>query len=374
MPRELPLNPLWEHLGATLKTEKDWKIPSIFRDFLSEYQAVRKRIGLADFSFRGKISVTGKDRVSFLHNLLTNDIKSLGLGDGCYAALLSAAGKVLVDFNVYVFANFILLDTELGYEKKVFELLQKFIITEDVKLSDVTEQFAHAALLGKRSEVLAQALFPGHFPDFAEFHHANFHLGDSDVILIRQSRSGAKGFHLLIPAGKADRVAERVLLVGKLYGLAPIGFGTAEIIRMEAGIPRYGIDVDENVSLGEAALDDLATSETKGCYPGQEVVARTKTYGGLQRKLIGLTFQKGPLPAAGDKIVTSDAAEKEIGWITSACASPALEKGIALGYLAKGYFEKSIEVRIKSRGNTLPAVTDPQPFTALSRAGQPELS
>jgi len=180
----------------------------------------------------------------------------------------------------------------------------------------------------------------------------------NDVTLIKQSRTGESGYHLMIPKDQAAQVADRVLVVGKLYGLRPVGFSAAEILRMEAGVLRYGVDMDENTLLPETGLENLAASETKGCYPGQEVVARLKTYGGLNKKIMGLVFEKDKLPKASDKIYEG---EKDIGWITSACVSPSLQKGIALGYLAKGSFEGEKSVEIRSQVGTMPATTTALP-------------
>ena len=363
MVRELPLNPLWESLGATLKIEQDWRLPSIFKDFQYEYTAVRKGVGLMDLSYRGKIEVTGKDRVGFLHRMLTNDIQSLGLGDGCYAALLSAQGKILMDMNLLVLPNSILIGTEIGLEKKLVALLTKFVVTDDVQFRDVTEDYALIALQGPRSEALAQALFPGPFPELSKRQHANFQLGEANVMLVRISRTGTWGYHLQVAKEHAAKVAERVMVVGKLYGLRPVGFGASEILRIEAGVLRHGIDMNEEILLPETGLEALAVSETKGCYPGQEVVARLKTYGGLNRKMTGLIFAKGALPSHGDKVSEGD---KEIGWVTSACHSPALDKGIALAYLAKGFFEAGKSVRIKTRSAEIEAVTSVLPFVNQS--------
>ena len=231
---------------------------------------------------RGKIEVTGTDRVSFLHNILTNDIKNLKPGESCPAALLSAPAKVLALMKVRKLEDKIMLETDPDFEEKLPGLLEKLIITEDVRL-----------------EIL-------------------------------------KG---------ADAV--------------PV---EAEITRIERGILRYGVDVTEEVSLPETGLDDTYASETKGCYPGQEVVARTKTYKGLQRKMTGLFLPpsgtRNDLPQNGDKIYSG---EKEIGWITSACVSPKFG-GIALGYAAKGFFEKPCEVEIKTASGLLKAKTCPLPF------------
>ena len=142
----------------------------------------------------------------------------------------------------------------------------------------------------------------------------------------------------------AEKFVHKILERGFAAGFKTIGSKTAEILRMEDALVRYGADVDETVTLPEAGLDERLASETKGCYPGQEVVARTTTYKGWQKKLRGLVFQKNILPASGAVIKKE---EKEIGRITSACYSPELKKPLAFGYLAKGFFDKSGDVSVE---------------------------
>ncbi len=357
MPK-VPLAPLWENLGATLKKEKEWEIPSLFKDFASECETVRKRVGLLDLSFRGKVEVTGRDRIDFLHSVLSNDIKSLGLGTGCYATLLNAKAQILADLNVYVFANSVFLEMESGLEQKVIEKLSKLRVTEEAEFRDVTREWATLSLQGPKSEALVGALIHGPVMMVTqEFQHTNFTLLDTAVTLVRRSVTGERGFHLFISHEKGEPIAKRILAVGGLYGIKPVGSNAYEILRIEAGIPRYGIDMDETTLLPETGLESIAASETKGCYPGQEVVARIKTYGGLNRKLCGLVFDKDGLPKTGDKISKD---KKEIGFITSACHSPTLGKGIALAYLQKGFFDTNTQVSIQSP--SLPAKVTPLPF------------
>ena len=352
---KIPLASFWENLGATLKTEKDWEIPSLFKDFASECEAVRKGVGILDLSSRGKIEVSGKDRISFLHRVLSNDIQNLGLGTGTYATLLNAQGKILADMSVYIFANTVLLETEAGLEKKVINLLQKLHVTEDIEFRDVTNEWILVSLQGPKSEALVGALIHGPVMVNQEFNHTNFTILDIPATLIRRSVTGEKGFHLLISKESGEPIVKRILEVGNLYGIKPVGYGAFEILRIEAGIPRYGIDMDENVMLPETGLETVAASETKGCYPGQEVVAKLKTYGGLNRKLSGLVFDKTHLPRTGDKISKDG---QEIGFITSACHSPTLGKGIAFGFLKKGYFDSPEGIVISSSSN-IPAKVAP---------------
>ena len=343
-----------------MKKEKDWEIPSLFRDFASECRAVRKGVGLLDLSYRGKLEVTGKDSTDFLHNVLTNDIKSLGFGNGCYATLLNAQGQILADMNVSIFTNSVFLEMESGLEKKILERLSRLKVTEQVEIRDVTSEWIILSLQGPKSESLVGALIHGPMMMVTEeFQHTHFSILDTPVTLVRRSVTGERGFHLLIPQREGEPIAKRILAVGGLYGMKPVGSNAYEILRIEAGIPRYGIDMDETVLLPETGLETIAASETKGCYPGQEVVARIKTYKGLNRKLSGLVFDKGALPKTGDKVLKNG---KEIGFVTSACHSPTLEKGIALAYLGKGFFDPPQSVSIASNPAALPAEVAALPF------------
>lgn len=358
----VPLAHFWENLGGTIKKEKRWEIPSLFKDFASECEAVRKGVGLLDLSHRGKIEVNGKDRVSFLHNILTNDIKNLGLGNGCYAALLNAQGRILGDMNVFVFANSILLEMEPGLEEKLTRHFEKLHVAEDVSFQTVTQNWIQLSLQGPKSEALVGALIHGPVMVEEEFEHTNFQILDTPATLIRRSVTGEKGFLLLIPKTEGEPIAKRILEVGKLYGLRPVGSGGAEILRIEAGIPRYGIDMDETVLLPETGLETLAASETKGCYPGQEVVVKVKTYGGPARKLCGLVFERKSLPRPGDKVFKND---KEIGFVTSACESPTLSKSISLAYLKKDCLDAGDKVLIRSKSSDIPSTTTQIPFYNL---------
>ena len=327
----------------------------------AEYQAARESTAFLDLSARGKIEVTGADRVSFRHNILTQDIKNLKTGSSCPAALLSAPAKVLALMNVWKMEDKILLDTDPGFEKKLAGLLEKFLITEDVQLEIATAKYSDFLIKGPKAGDLL-----GHFDDPPYFW-----------------RGGKiQGFLGLWP--RKDSIAIRNKLTAA--GAVPISAETEEILRIEEGILRYGVDVTEEISVPETGLDDLYASETKGCYPGQEVVARTKTYKGLQRKITGVVFSlssrgaqrreisekwdfsspsgvRNDMPKRSDKIYFE---EKEIGWITSACVSPALG-GIALGYVVKGFFfveggEEQIEVQIKTNSEIITAKITTLPF------------
>ncbi len=312
-------------------------------DILRQYEAARKQTVIADFSLRGKIEVRGSERIDFLHRILTNDIKNLKPGSSCYAALLNAAGKTLAWMQVFIFPDFVLLDTVPDFGGKLLELLDKYLITEDVLLTDATGNYTHLVLYGAQAETKI-ATFQNLTPTKDSLHKDKYHL-------------------LALQDNKIEII--------KSMNLLSVGPETLECLRIENGELIYGIDMDESISFPETGLDDVAASETKGCYPGQEVVARTKTYKGLRKKMVGFILEKGKLPAAGDKIypllnpppkIGGGEGGGEIGWITSACYSPGLDKGIALGYVAKGFFEEPKEVGIKISSGLIAAKTTGLPF------------
>lgn len=352
MPKELPLNPLWKSLGAVFETKRGWRIPAHFGDPKKEYEAARKRAGLFDRSSRGKIRVTGADRIDFLHRILSQDVRGLKPGEVSPAALLSAQGRMLAYFHVTVAADWVLLDFEQGLAKKTMEEIQHYVVTDDVALEDVTESLVLISLQGPKSETLG---LPAH-PSDGTTREPEILAG---LPMIRRTHTGEKVYDLILEKKSAPSLVQRILEKGRGIGLEPVGMEAAEWLRIEAGTPRYGIDMDESVTLPETGLEKIAASETKGCYPGQEVVARMITYSGHPRKLMGLLFPKGELPAAGGRILAGD---REIGRVTSVCISPALGKGIGMGYLAKGYFEgedRGLEVettrgKIQARVTSLP--------------------
>lgn len=281
------------------------------QDILAEYTALKNSAALLDFSGHCRFEVSGADRVDFLHNILTQDIKNLKTSQAARSALLNAQGKILADMEVYVFENKIILDAEQILEDKIPAFLEKYVITEDVTIKNVSNEIAHLAVEGPKS--------------------VDFKRASSGIFA--QSLTGKAGFHYLLPEKETAGFISEFLK----KGVQPAGMKAFEAARIEAGYPRYGIDMDETIALPETGLDISAASETKGCYPGQEVVARTNAYKGHQKKLARILFEGNVAPQSGEKIYEKSG--KEAGWITSSAALPGSGKIAALGYLRKEFFE-----------------------------------
>lgn len=292
-------------------------------DILKEYTALRNSAALLDFSGHCRFEISGADRAAFLHNILTQDIKNLKPGQAARSALLNAQGKILADMEVYIFEDKIILDAEAVLEKKIPELLEKYVITEDVTIRNVSNELAHLAVEGPAS--------------------ADFKFDGPGVFI--QAMTGKYGIHFILPENQTAALITEFLK----KGLQPAGHNAFEAARISAGYPRFGIDMDETIALPETGLDAAAASETKGCYPGQEVVARTNTYKGHQKKMVRILFEGEKAPESGEKIFDKNGAEA--GWVTSAHVLPGSGKVAALGYLKKGFFENSFEIFNKDGKN-----------------------
>lgn len=298
---------------------------------LEEYNAVRHTVGFLDLSGRGKIEAAGSDRISFLHNMISNEVQGLADFTGGYAALLTATGKIIADFFYYRLPESVLIDVDGELHAKLLASLEKFIIMDDVTLKDVSANFAHFSLQGPRSGELVQNIFGGELP--AENYHVrqmNWDRGSGWVI--RKNELSESGFEILSSSETAAALRASVLERGEELGVREIGEEAWNILRFEAGIPKYGIDMDESHYPMEARLDK-AVSLTKGCYPGQEVVARATHLGGVPKLLMGLKIEGTTIPQAGARVLDQEG--KEIGIITSALFSPALEQPIAFAYLKR---------------------------------------
>lgn len=290
-------------------------------DVLKEYQALLQSAALLDFSGRCRFEISGADRISFLHNILTQDIKTMKPGEVRRSCLLNAQGKILADMDVYMFEDKIILDAEAVLETRIPEILEKYVITEDAVIRNVSNDLAHLAVEGPLS--------------------ANFKTELSGAFA--HAVTGKTGFHFLVPENETAPFITGLLK----KGLQPAGMESFEAARIAAGHPRYGIDMDETITLPETGLDVSAASETKGCYPGQEVVARTNTYKGHQKKMVRILFEGTSAPERGEKIC--DAENTEAGWVTSARVLPGRKEIAALGYITKKYFSEKENLAVNQQ-------------------------
>lgn len=287
------------------------------------YRALREAAALLDLSARGKIRATGEDRVRLLHAMTTNHIEQLKPGEGCYALLLNAQGRMLADLNVLCFEDHLLLDTEPETREKVRLHLERYIIADDVALEDATDALATLAVEGpKAAEILARVGAPA-----PEAPQATSAWGDR--LVARLSATGAEGFWFILPRSDKDELAAGLRRAGAVEASPE----DARTVRIENGRPRYGEDLSERFIINEAQLW-RALHFNKGCYLGQEIVERVRSRGQVHRRLVRLRIEAAVPPAAGTPLLGE---EKAVGEITSAAFSPALGAVVALGYVRDPY-------------------------------------
>jgi folate-binding protein YgfZ len=319
-----------------------------------QYRAVRETAGVIDRSSVGKAEVEGRDRASFLQGMLTNDVKALAPGQGCGAAFLDAHGKVMALLRVYALPDRLLLELPAGLTQKTLLLLDKYLISEKASFEPVDEAYAVVSVQGAQATALLARL-AGQPMDLAPHAHVEATLAGLPVRVVQRSEFGARPGFFIWAAPDAAPLLHAAL---EEAGVMPVAPAVAEVLRVEAGEAAYGQDVDESVILPETGLERLV-SYTKGCYIGQEVVARVKYRGHVNRALTGLRLEGERVPAPGAAVV---AGEREIGRVTSAVRSLGLGAPIALGYVRREHLEPGSEVAVRMDDLLVPARVTPPPF------------
>lgn len=359
MPYPLLLHAKHRGTDVTYETFGEWLVPWRFDAFEAEYEALRTACGLIDYSTQALIEVTGADRASFLHNLLTNDIKRLTAGTGCHAALLEANAKLIADVLVLADVDALWLLCDANRAKMVTQTLERYLFSEQVTLTNHERRFATLALQGPRTVALLVQLLGDEGPLHNPEDHITRSIQHVSLRIIRHTLTGEVGALCLCPAEHAQMVWEGFVRRGQPAGLQVVGWEALNTARIEAGIPWYGIDMDESTLLPETGLEVLAVSDTKGCYVGQEIVARMRTYGSANKKLMGLVINGHHLPVAGDRLMR---AGEEAGWVTSACFSPSLQRPIGMGYVKRGAYDAGTPIEIEHGGTRLKATVAARPL------------
>ena len=419
----LQLHEFHHRLGARFAEVNGAEVVNDYGDGLAEHAALHENAGVFDLSFRSRICLVGSDRVRFLHGQVTNDVKKLAVGSGCYAALVTAKGKMESDLNIFCLADELLLDFEPGLTEKVTQRLEKFIVADDVQIVDAAPHYGLLSVQGPKAEDVVRAIglfgvppsggLAGTAADrvnaelptepFDSVKISDAALGE--VYLVNQprllfSRSSGResaqsplqtgqsrltsaatielistSFDLFIPDSSLRRVADKLIAAAKQIGGRACGWQSFETARIEAGIPRFGVDMDETNLPLECGIEKRAVSFHKGCYIGQEVINRIHSFGHVTKELRGLRLADDlkSLPQKHDKLFHNG---KEIGYITSAVKSPTLNAlvapklqseggNIALGYVRREANQIGTELTLRTVAGESPVRIVELPFVSL---------
>lgn len=340
-------------------------VPDSYGDLLREYAAVRRGgVGLLNLSSRGRVRVTGSEAIQFLNGLVTNDMKTLVQGHWMPAVFPNVQGRLIANVRIMRFADHqlksspipvFLIDTEAPSHEAMLKTIARFSQAGDFHVEDITANSAHISLQGQKAGAVIETVV-GHkagLPPGQGLIETTWQ--DRDLIVVRASHTPEVGFDVITDLSTATELWAAFLKAGAW----PVGLQAQEILRIEAGIPRHGIDMDETNVVSETNLDD-AVSYTKGCYVGQEIVARVKYRGHVAKKLTGLVFEQASKPEAGSKLQSLEG--QEAGWLTSVAYSPELGRTIALGYVRHKYLTPGTRVQVAANDKLYDASVSELPF------------
>lgn len=292
------------------------------------YHAARYDVAVANLSNRGKIAMRGSDCVKLLNNLSTNDLAKLPDGRGCEIFLLDAKGRILDYATAFKSADAIWLDAEPGRAAGIIKHLDRYVIREDVRFEDATESHSQIAIFGPKAATFIQELFQVDAGGWQNLTEQRIEWQSQSAVVRRFDRGVDATFEILFDRKASAELTERI--DGASTSLAKLHQPEVELLRIEAGFPRMGVDIEDGCLAQEIARDQAAISFTKGCYLGQETVARLDALGHVNRKLQGLIFEDDQPVEKGARLFIG---EKLVGHVTSSALSPSLKGTIAIAML-----------------------------------------
>jgi aminomethyltransferase len=363
VPLQTPLHEQTSTAGATFADEAGWQLPAHFGDAIAEYRHARENAVIFDVSHRGKIELVGPDAQRFLHNLCTNEILKLPVGAGCEALLANAKAKVIARFFAFhvrseAGVEDVWLDLDPGIADKTLKHLDRFLISEQVELSDRTADFGQVTVAGPEAAAVLERALGQPFSNTPVMHceTVKFPAGTSSQVR-RHDSLGVPAFDILTPRTYAEEAWKQLLAAGA----RPAGVNAYHVLRVEAGTPWYGQDIDENNLAMELNRTAQAISYGKGCFPGQEPIVRARDLGHVNWMFSGLKLAGAEVPPPGSKLFRQD---KEVGRVTSAVFSPRGGGILALGYIRRGNDTPGTTLEVDAGGERRSAEVASLPFFA----------
>jgi folate-binding protein YgfZ len=309
------------------------------------YKAAHETSAVVEKDSYGIIQLTGTERVSWLQGMVTNEVQKLAAGHGCYAGHLSPQGKMVAQMEILKDDGCLWLVVERATIAHLLAAFDKLLIMEDVQIADLSESLRILGLIGPSSKSVLEAWLGEPFD--LDGLYAHRYSGNTRIVMTEL------GFDVWVPREAADRSLRALAQ----YGATAIDRGTWDVLRTEAGLPVFGVDIDETTTMPE--LGDRGISYDKGCYIGQEVVAKVKYIGHVNRRFVGLMMEGAELPQLKSAIRKAD---KEVGYVTTSLFSPGLNKPIALGFVSRSAYAPGTAVDVVSADKTIPAVIAELPF------------
>lgn len=305
----------------------------------------RRGVGLFEMGHRGLLEVRGEDRLRWLDGMISGDVQALergAPGAGCYAVFLTNRGAIIADLHVARFEDRYLLESLRSEIPRIREALERYVIADDVALLDRSGEFVTLGLEGPAAPAVLEQATNGQISELEEEHWVESTIGGRGVLVAGFGFSGERGFQLRMQPDDHEGIEEALTAAAGGDTIVQGNFEALETLRIEAGLPALGAELDEEVLPPEARLE-RAISISKGCYVGQEIVARLRTRGKVNHLLVGLRLDSLALPEVGAVL---SAEGRETGELTSVAVSPT-EGPIALGYVRREHAEAGAEIEFK---------------------------
>ena len=362
--KQTALDALHEARGAQWRDHHGQRIPACFSGLRDEYQALQQGAGLIDLSYRGRMLVTGPARHSWLHGQVTQNVGDLPEGRGVYATIITPQGQMVSDLRVFSLPHALLLDYPASAATPLPEYLDRYLIMERAELEDVSETMCLLSLQGPQSPgVVSAVLGPTAAPGPNEIRGVA-HQGQT-LWVTGARHCGEEGVDIFAPAAAAPALWSALCTFRREFAVHSVGWEALNVRRVEAGIPWWGEELDGTMNPLEARLEQ-AIDYNKGCYVGQEIIARIHARGHVNNLLTGFMIEGDALPARGTPIMREG---KKVGRVSTALVSLALGKPIALGYLRRELQEPGTRILVGEEPGT-PLQVTALPFVPHDYSGE----
>jgi len=331
---ESPLGELHRRSGATLAPWFGCMLPNRWSDPKTEQEFARNTVALVDKNYHCYLSFTGPDRIRYLNAILTNNIKDLRPDHGNVSLLLNPQGHILAEVETYALPDTLFCVSYAMIRERLIETLDKFIIMDDVTLTDESQRYGTLALEGPRAASVAREVSRLDLASLDELQRVEAHVASLPCWITKRSPGGVAGCEFLVETSNLANLWQALLPHVTAHGGAPMGYAALSAQRLVQGIPWFGYDFDEKQIPHEAGLENSHISYTKGCYTGQEIVERVRSRGQVNRRRVGLVFDSAEIPPANEPLAAEG---KEVGFVTRAAVPSFFPHAIGMGYLRKNH-------------------------------------
>jgi aminomethyltransferase len=361
---ETPLADVHQNAGAKMGLWFGCNLPNDFGDWQREYLFAKQSVALIDKNYRAYMSFTGPDRARYLNAILTNNIKDLHPSQGCISLLLNPQGRILAEIETHAQPDSLFCVSYAIIRERLVETLDKFIIMDDVVLSDDAGRYGTVSVEGPAAAKVIREVAQTELDSLGETASAEVKIDSMLCSVTRKTFGGFPGADILTARENLESTWKLLLEKTKASGGGAMGYTALSALRLEQGVPWFGYDFGEKQIPHEAGLEISHISYTKGCYTGQEIVERVRSRGQVNRRRVELIFPGARVPSTGE-VLTAD--DKEVGFVTRASALPSRPMAIGMGYLRKE--NNAVGSQVEWAGGAAKVVKFPEDLRVDASAG-----